>query len=96
VPIAKNEVRFKISGPGKIIGVGNGDPSSHEPDKYVGTVSGKWKRSLFNGLAQVIVQSTQQRGEIVLKAVSPGLSSVEISMNSQSISLHNGVPTSQS
>lgn len=95
VPIAKNEIRLKISGPGKIIGVGNGDPSSHEPDKYVGTVSGKWKRSLFNGLAQVIVQSTQQRGEIVLKAVSPGLSSAEISINSQSITLHHIVPVSR-
>ncbi|HEX7506243.1 MAG TPA: DUF4982 domain-containing protein, partial [Polyangia bacterium] len=34
VPVASNAVVFKIEGPGRIIGVGNGDPSSHEPDKY--------------------------------------------------------------
>ncbi len=35
VPVANNLVRFEISGDGKIIGVGNGDPSSHEPDVYL-------------------------------------------------------------
>jgi len=38
VPTAGNLVTFDISGPGRIIGVGNGDPSSHEPDRYVETV----------------------------------------------------------
>ena len=38
VPNANNEITFKISGPGKIIGVGNGDPSSHELDKFVESV----------------------------------------------------------
>jgi len=35
-PTASSEVAFAITGPGKIIGVGNGDPSSHEADTYVG------------------------------------------------------------
>ena len=35
IPTANNEITFSLLGPGKIIGVGNGDPSSHEPDKYV-------------------------------------------------------------
>ena len=39
VPTANNTVTFEITGPGKIIGVGNGDPSSHEPDQYVASVS---------------------------------------------------------
>jgi beta-galactosidase len=39
VPTAGNEITFEINGPGKIIGVGNGDPSSHEPDKYIENVS---------------------------------------------------------
>ncbi len=34
VPTADNEITFEISGPGKIIGVGNGDPASHEPEKF--------------------------------------------------------------
>ena len=32
VPVANNEIRFELQGPGRIIGVGNGDPVSHEPD----------------------------------------------------------------
>src|ERR1035437_8884281 len=39
VPNASNAITFEISGPGKIIGVGNGDPSSHEPDQFVESVS---------------------------------------------------------
>ncbi len=35
VPLAENHVQFTLEGPGKIIGVGNGDPSCHEPDVYV-------------------------------------------------------------
>lgn len=35
--------------------------------------AGQWKRKLFNGLAQVIIQSTGEPGEIVLKAASNGL-----------------------
>ncbi|MBB3187722.1 beta-galactosidase GalA [Microbacter margulisiae] len=35
VPDADNEIYFHLAGPGKIIGVGNGDPSSHEKDRFV-------------------------------------------------------------
>jgi beta-galactosidase len=34
VPTADSPVAFKVEGPGRIIGVGNGDPSSHEPDRF--------------------------------------------------------------
>ncbi len=34
VPTAQNEVSFEVTG-GRIIGVGNGDPSSHEPDRFL-------------------------------------------------------------
>ncbi len=37
VPDANNEVSFKLQGPGRIIGVGNGNPTSLEPDKYLET-----------------------------------------------------------
>ncbi|HSD09234.1 beta-galactosidase GalA [Flavobacterium sp.] len=39
VPIADNEVTFTITGPGKIIGVGNGNPTSLEPDKYIESIA---------------------------------------------------------
>ena len=35
VPLAGNAVAFELDGPGRIIGVGNGDPSSHEPDTFI-------------------------------------------------------------
>jgi beta-galactosidase len=34
VPTADSLVHFSLEGAGRIIGVGNGDPSSHEPDCY--------------------------------------------------------------
>lgn len=37
VPVAQNKIHFAIEGAGGIIGVGNGDPSCHEPDVYVPT-----------------------------------------------------------
>ena len=70
VPDADNMIRFVISGPGKIIGVGNGDPSSHEPDKCA---DGAWQISLFNGKCQVIVQSTGAVGSIRFEAQATGL-----------------------
>jgi beta-galactosidase len=38
VPIASDSIAFQLSGPGRIIGVGNGDPSSHEPDRFVDSI----------------------------------------------------------
>ncbi len=35
VPVASNTIHFELDGPGKILGVGNGDPSSHEPDQFI-------------------------------------------------------------
>ncbi|GHN01986.1 hypothetical protein WSM22_34750 [Cytophagales bacterium WSM2-2] len=70
VPDADNMVKFEITGPGKIIGVGNGDPSSHEPDQGI---DGAWQRSFFNGKCQVIVQSNGKSGTIHFEAKASGL-----------------------
>jgi beta-galactosidase len=72
MPTASNTVSFAVSG-GSIIGVGNGNPSSLEADK--GT-----QRSLFSGLAEVIVQSTNAAGSITLTATSSGLPTTNISI----------------
>jgi beta-galactosidase len=34
VPTASNLITFELAGPGRILGVGNGDPSSHEADVF--------------------------------------------------------------
>jgi len=72
VPTASNTVTFAVSG-GTILGVGNGNPSSHEADKAS-------QRAVFNGLAQVIVQSTNQPGSITLTATSTGLTSTNVTI----------------
>jgi beta-galactosidase len=36
VPVAANLIHFNLDGPGKILGVGNGDPTCHEPDQFIG------------------------------------------------------------
>ena len=55
VPITDNEVTFRVSGEGRLIGVGNGDPTDHESDK--GT-----SRKAFSGLCMAVVQSTKAPG----------------------------------
>ena len=76
VPTAGDRVSFTLAGPAKLIGVGNGDPSSHEPDKAD-------SRSAFNGLAQAIVQTTHAGGEIVLEARAPGLKPAKLLLQSR-------------
>ena len=62
VPTADHQLAFRVTGAGRLIGVGNGDPNDHESDKAP-------KRALFNGLAQLIVQSTRSPGTIRIEAV---------------------------
>ncbi|AIE84066.1 beta-galactosidase GalA [Fimbriimonas ginsengisoli] len=75
VPTADNMVKFSISGPGHVAGVGNGDPSSHEPDKAS-------KRHAFNGLCMALVQATNRPGRIVVTATSPGLKGASLVLTS--------------
>ena len=70
VPDADNRIRFYLTGDAKIIGVGNGDPSSHEPDKCD---VGAWQRSAFNGKCQVIIQAGKTIGNVKLEVKSNGL-----------------------
>jgi len=73
VPTADAFVRFKVSGEGNLIGVGNGDPNCQESDK-------KPERSLFNGLAQVIVQTTKNPGTLVIEATGRRLESTTLTL----------------
>jgi beta-galactosidase len=61
IPTAANMISFKVTGEGALIGVGNGDPNCQESDKAP-------KRSLFNGLAQLIVQASKTPGTITVEA----------------------------
>jgi len=72
VPTATNKIGFKVSGNGLLIGAGNGNPNCHESDKEP-------RRSLFNGLAQVIVQSSAEPGSIQIEAMKEGSDGPELS-----------------
>jgi beta-galactosidase len=84
VPAADNLVTFEVRGEGAIIGVGNGDPSSHEPDKFL---SGSYQRHLFNGKCQVIVQGQRVPGTITIQARSTGLESSSAIIRSEKCNL---------
>jgi beta-galactosidase len=77
VPTAGNKVRFSVSGPAKVLGVGNGNPTCHESVKAS-------QISAFNGLCMVLVQTTRTPGDIVLTAESDGLKPCAIKLKSHS------------
>jgi beta-galactosidase len=76
VPTADNKITFTLTGPAKLIGVGNGDPSCHEPDKAS-------SRSAFNGQSQAIVQTTMKGGKIKLNAEAAGLKTASLTLVSE-------------
>jgi beta-galactosidase len=59
-PRAENPVTFRLSGPGRILGVGNGDPGSHAPDQFVDRVAvlpvGEWRIADLPGGSAVLSQ----------------------------------------
>jgi beta-galactosidase len=93
VPTAGNHIGFNITGDGRLIGVGNGDPNCQESDKEP-------KRSLFNGLAQVIVQASHRPGEIHIEATKDGwdgpeLTPAKVTITTRKVDARPAVPESR-
>ena len=65
MPTASDLVTFSVTGPGRIVGVGNGDPSDHSPDKAT-------QRRAFNGHCLTVV-GADRPGQITITARAPGL-----------------------
>jgi beta-galactosidase len=89
IPTAANKISFRVTGEGRFLGVGNGDPNSQESDQEP-------ERSLFNGLAQVLVQSTRAAGVITVEAYCkpyprPVLPSVQVAITTRKVSLRPSV-----
>lgn len=74
VPVTDNLVSFRVTGPAKLIGVGNGDPTDQSPDK--GT-----SRKAFSGYCMALVQSEKAAGTITVEATSPGLTGATAAIN---------------
>ena len=93
MPTANNFIAFSVSGEGRLIGVGNGNPNCQQSDKEP-------RSSLFNWLAQVILQSTKQAGGIHIEAVKEGwegseLTPAKLTITTRQVALRPAVPVSQ-
>jgi len=66
VPDAHSLIEFKVEGEGILAGTDNGNPRDTTPMKSS-------QRAAFNGLALVVIQSTQKAGTIRLAASSESL-----------------------
>jgi beta-galactosidase len=73
VPTAGNKISFEISGAGKNAGVGNGDPSCHEPNQAD-------YRSAFMGYCMVLAQAGRTAGTLRVTASADGLSKASVQL----------------
>jgi beta-galactosidase len=80
VPVTDNEVSFRLTGQGKIVGVGNGDPTSPESDKAA-------SRKAFCGFCMALAQSTKEAGNITVEATSPGLTPSTVTIATEAAKL---------
>jgi beta-galactosidase len=72
-PTADNLVNFDVEGEGRLIGVDNGDPASHEPFQTM-------QRKAFNGLCLAIVQAGKRAGTVRVTARAEGLTGDRVSI----------------
>jgi len=80
VPITDHEVTFQVSGAGKLIGVGNGDPTDHASDKGS-------SRKAFSGFCMALIQSSKEAGDITVEATSRGLAPASVTIAGQAVKL---------
>lgn len=73
VPDAENAICFEVTGSGRLLGLGNGDPDCRENDKA-------GKRRAFGGLVLALVQGNGEEGQIQVKATSGLLQPGELTM----------------
>lgn len=71
VPDANNRVEFRLTGGGRIIGVGNGNPADHDTDRAS-------ERNAFHGRCVAVVQAGTQPATLQLTAWSPTLAPASV------------------
>ena len=80
VPDACPELELSLSGDGRILGVGNGDPSWNGAENPGDKDCRSFRVKAFNGLAQVLVQSGKTAGTLTLTCTGEGLSSSTLTL----------------
>jgi beta-galactosidase len=76
VPDAGDRVTFQLTGDGQILGVGNGNPADHDPDKAN-------NRKTFHGHCIAVIEAGAKPGTLQLTATSPGLISASVTFHVQ-------------
>jgi beta-galactosidase len=76
VPTSNHAVTLQVHGKGRLIGMDNGDPESHEV--YVSA-----QHSAFNGLCLAIIGTTDRAGDIEIVASSPDLARATLTLTTQ-------------
>lgn len=66
VPTACDELMITVSGPVRILGVGNGDPAYRATERPADADARTYRVKAFHGLAQILLQSTGMPGEATL------------------------------
>lgn len=66
VPTACDDLTITVNGPVRILGVGNGDSAYQTTERPTDTNTRTYQVKAFNGLAQVLLQSTGEAGEATL------------------------------
>lgn len=72
---ANNRVHLSVAGPGRLIGLDNGDSTDYEAYKGV-------SRRMFSGKLLAVIAGTLEAGPITLRAASPGIDGAELVINS--------------
>lgn len=81
VPDADIDLNLSATGPMKILGVGNGDPTFKAKERPTDGVGKDFTVRTFNGLAQILLQSEGEAGTGTLTVSSDGLPSETMSIN---------------
>jgi beta-galactosidase len=75
-PKVENTLKFELTGPGTIVGVGNANPRSTESYQ-------RPQRNAWQGRALVIVKANEQAGKITLRASADGFPAAEIAIQAE-------------
>ena len=82
VPSASDLVTFRVTGPGRIVAVDNGDIASHEPFQAP-------QRRAFQGRCFAVLKASAPKGRVLVTATAAGLAPATVSVEAASPSASN-------
>ena len=83
VPTACNMIELEVSGPVRILGVGNGDPAWQAQEQPADRQARTFRVPAFNGLAQVLLQTTHEPGNATLTCRMGAKATATVSLTTQ-------------